>query len=370
MYKFWLFIAILTSVSCHKESVKTEQTRSFYMGFSPLPYDSSLQAVNETYQNVLNDGDIILIHFDYGVPWNEALNDLPFPAKVQFNIDKAKNTIPANYKIFLTASPQHTDRESLAHYWNDNGTLQDLPAPWNTYSFDSPEVITAYIKYCKRIIDEIQPDYFAYGIEVNGGLRQNTEYYNDFLILADTVYRRLKQDYPQLPVMLTFQDQSHNKTKAELMALTHNLLPYSDYMAVSTYPFWLHEQNYTDSNPQHIPDQWLTEMHNLATDKPFVVAETGYIAENLSLPSVNLFIQGNENWQNEYLIKLLQKTNQLQAEFVCWFVYRDYDLLYQSMNNPSELYRIWKDNGLLDGNGNYRTAYRTWKEYLQKTHQK
>ena len=254
----------------------------------------------------------------------------------------------------------------MAHYWNNNGTLQDLSPPWDGYSFDAPQVISAYIKYCKRIIDEIQPDYFAYGIEVNAGLKQNTEYYDDFLVLTDTVYHRLKQDYPQLPVMLTFQDQSHNKTKPELLALTRTLLPYSDYMAVSTYPFWLHNQNYTDSNPQHIPAGWLTEMHHLAPDKPFIISETGYIAEDLSLPSINLYIQGNENWQNEYLKKLLQKSNELQAKFVCWFVYRDYDLLYQSINNPPESYRIWKDNGLLDGTGNRRPAYDTWLSWLDK----
>ena len=49
------------------------------MGFTPFPYDITQQAVDDTYQNIINDSDLFSIHFDNGVPWNEALNDLPFP---------------------------------------------------------------------------------------------------------------------------------------------------------------------------------------------------------------------------------------------------------------------------------------------------
>ncbi len=355
--------------SCKKDSITHDtstDTRRFYMGFTPFPYDITQQAVDDTYQNIINDGDLVLIHFDNGVPWNEALNDLPFPANVQYDINKANTTIPADHKIFLTLTPNHIDRETLAHYWNDNGTQQDLPASWNTYSFNHPDVISAYIKYCKRMIDAIHPDYFAYGIEVNGGLRENTANYDDFVVLADTVYTRLKHDYPGLPVMMTFQDQSYNKTKAELIHLTRNLMAYSDYMAVSTYPFWLYDQNSQTSNPDDIPQNWLTEMHDIAPQKPFVISETGYIAENLIIPSYQVNIQGQPDWQKKYTRKLCQKANELQAVFICWFIYQDYDLMYQHLNNPPPYFLVWKDNGMLDGTGQARPALNVWREWLNK----
>ena len=291
---------------------------------------------------------------------------MPFPTNIQYEIHKVKTSIPANHKIFLTLTPNHIDRETLAHYWNNNGTQQDLPAPWNTYSFNHPDVIGAYIKYCKRMIDNIHPDYFAYGIEVNGGLRENTSNYDNFMVLADTVYRRLKQDYPQLPVMMTFQDQSYNKTKAELIHLTRNLMTYSDYMAVSTYPFWLYEQNTLPANPDNIPQNWLTEMHDIAPQKPFVISETGYIAEDLIIPAYQVNIHGQTDWQKNYTQKLCQKANELQAEFICWFVYQDYDLMYQHLNNPPPYFLVWKDNGMLDGSGQSRPALNVWREWLNK----
>ena len=366
---FSVSIILLAFSACKKKPVDTKippENRHFLMGFTPFPYDITQQAVDDTYQNIVNDGDIVLIHFDNGVPWNEALNDLPFPSNVQYDINMAQVKVPGNHKIFLTTTPNHIDRETLAHYWNTNGTQQPLPAPWNSYSFNHPDVITAYIKYCKRLIDAIHPDYFAYGIEVNGGLKENTQNYNDFMILADTVYNRLKQDYPHLPIMMTFQDQSYNKTKNEVLHITRNLLSYSDYMAVSTYPFWLYYQNNSNSNPDNIPSNWLSEMKDIDPQKPFVVSETGYIAEDLVIPAYQVNIQGNPDWQKTYTQKLCRKAQDLNAVFVCWFIYQDYDLMYQHFTNPPPYFLVWKDNGMRDGTGQARPALSIWKNWLGK----
>jgi arabinogalactan endo-1,4-beta-galactosidase len=115
---------------------------------------------------------------------------------------------------------------------------QPLTAPWNSYSFNSPEEITAYTNYCKRIINPNQPDYFASGIKINASFLENTTAFNYFLTLAQNVYRVLKQDYPNLPIFLTFQDQSFNKDKEELIKISKIMINYSDLMAISTYPYW------------------------------------------------------------------------------------------------------------------------------------
>lgn len=369
-----VFIALLVIGSCSKN--KTEDTidkdtpseRSFLMGFTPFPYDITLEAQNQSYQYALQNGDVVLAHFDHGVPWNEALNGLPFPTEVQNAIDGTKSIKTTNNKIVLTATPMSINRNGLANYWNDSGAHQELPAPWNGYSFDNADVISAYLNYCKRIIDEIQPDYFAYGIEVNAELTENSDAFNEYLVLVDSVYNSLKQDYPELPIFLTFQDQSFNKTLQELHQLTKTLLNYSDLIAVSTYPFWQYNFPSQDANPSLFSDDWLKEMRDLAPNKPFAISETGYIAEDLDLSEVNVNIKGSPEWQSDYLKKLFIASNELDAEFVLWFIYRDYDLLYNNTPNPPTIFKIWRDNGLLDGDGNRRTAHDLWDTWRELPH--
>ena len=337
--------------------------RSFYMGFTAFPYDISPTAISQSYVNQTNNGDILLTHFDHGVPWNESLNNQPFPNEVQTAIDEAlANTLPS-HKVLLTATATDTDRDKLAKYWNDNGSQQPLPTFWQNKSFNSPEVITAYRNYCHRIIDAIQPDYFAFGIEINASFLLNTTQFNNYLVFADSIYAELKSSYPALPIFLTFQDQSFNKNKNELKQVTNLLLAYSDMIAVSTYPFWLYEQPNQDANPKLFTNNWLKEMRDLAPNKLFAISETGYCAENLKLPNYGIDIKGTVDWQSDYVQKLLVEANRLDAEFVVWFIYRDLDLLERNLPEPNNALKIWRNNGLEDGNGTRRASYFKWHDW-------
>ncbi len=365
-----LSILVLTAAKCKRNAPApycypidetVPASRTFYMGFTAFPYDLTLQALEESYANQRQYGDLLLFHFDHGVPWNEALNNLPFPSEVQADIDRAIANKTPGHKVLLTATPTAPDRESLAGFWNNEGPHQQLTAPWNTYTFDSPEVITAYIQYCRRIINQINPDYFAFAIEINASFKENTPVFDSFLTLADTVYHTLKRDFPQLPVFMTFQDQSFNKNKDELLHITSRLLPYSDMVAVSTYPYWQYDHPHRDANPVLFPNSWLREMHDLAPQKPFAVSETGFCAEDLVIPEYDVQIKGTSQWQAGYMQKLLIESYKLHAEFIAWFIYRDYDALYNTM--PSPVFKIWKDTGVEDGNGNKRPAHRKWMEW-------
>ncbi len=337
------------------------EERSFYMGFTAFPYDLSMDALNQSYANQVQNGDLLLTHFDHGVPWNEALNGLPFPSQVQEDIDRAVENKTPYHKILLTATPTNSSRDQLAGYWNNNGSHQPLPPPWNSYTFKTPEVISAYTNYCKRIIDAIQPNYFAYGIEINASFLENTSAYDNFMILAQQVYDTLKHDYPNLPIFLTFQDQSFNKDKKELANITKMMMDYSDIMAVSTYPYWQYNYPKRDANPTLFPNNWLQEMKNIAPNKPFAISETGYCAENLILNEYGVKIVGTEKWQADYTQKLFIEAQKLNAMFIAWFIYRDYDHLYQKI--PSTTLKIWKDTGLEDENGTLRPAHIVWDEW-------
>lgn len=368
MTRFLLVFFVLCVVSCKSDddnsSTNLPESRSFHMGFTAFPYDLTATAVDETFANVTANGDVLLAHFDFGIPWNEALNDLPFPNEVQTTIDQTIAAVSPNHKIVLTATPTDQERDSLAKFWNNAGTHQDLEAPWTGYNFDSPEVIEAYLNYCRRIIDAIQPDYFGYGVEINPNFIDGSENFNAFLKLAQTVYNTLKQDYPNLPIFMSFQDQSFNKNKQELLEFTKLFLPYTDMMAVSTYPFWQVDAPMQDANPDLLYSDWLIEMRDLAPNKPFAISETGYIADDLVMEELGVNLKADPLWQANYVQLLAERANRLNAEFVLWFVYRDYDLLYEATPDPPLIFKVWRDNGLLDGDGNRRPSHGIWDKWM------
>lgn len=365
-----LIVFLLLNISCTNSNDGSPEleTRSFYMGFTAFPYDYTKEAQQNTYQNVVSDSDIFLNHLDHGVPWDEALNNLPFPKEVQNTLNATKTGLELGTKILLTATPASQTRKNLALYWNNNGSHQPLPQSWKNKTFDDPDVVKAYLNYCKRIIDEVQPDYFAYGIETNASFKKNDAAFDQFLKLSDTVYNALKTDYPDLPIFLTLQDQSFENSKTELLEISKMLLQYSDYIAMSSYPF-LYYQNLTrDADPNLFSDNWLSQFRGLDTSKPFAIAETGFCAENLAIENLGVTVKGTEAWQADFMDKLFNHANNLDAKFIAWFIYQDYDKLYEKTSNPPDILKVWKDCGLLDGNGEKRPSYTIWQKW--KSHEK
>ena len=367
MKPIYFVLSFVLLISCTKDdSPKQEleaETRSFYMGFTAFPYDLTVEAQLDTYEKVASLSDIFLTHLDHGVPWDEALNDLPFPSEVQNTLDATKTGLAPNTKVLLTATPTDQNRKDLNLYWNNNDSHQSLPSFWQNKTFDDPDVVSAYIKYCRRVIDAVQPDYFAYGIETNAVFRKDDIGFTKFLSLAETVYSSLKNDYPNLPIFLTLQDRSFENSHQELLETSKMLLQYSDYVAMSSYPFLDYNNLKRDANPQLFEDNWLQDFRNLDTSKPFAISETGFCAEDLVIDNLGVNVKASEAWQNDYMTKLFNSANNFDAEFVAWFVFRDYDQLYDKTPNPPDILKVWRDNGLLDGQGNQRPAYQSWQEW-------
>ena len=64
-------------------------SRSFYMGFTPFPYNADpatlSMVVDDIYARLATDADMVLHHLEEGIPWNAALaDDLLTPAAVTF----------------------------------------------------------------------------------------------------------------------------------------------------------------------------------------------------------------------------------------------------------------------------------------------
>ncbi|MCP4230875.1 MAG: hypothetical protein GY771_12125 [bacterium] len=143
---------------------------------------------------------------------------------------------------------------------------------------------------------------------------------------------------------------------------------YSDYIAVSTYPFWEFILNVTgDSDPDKVvPPDWVSSMADLDPTKPFAVAETGYIAEDLILNDYGVYIEGSEEWQARYVEMLFDECTRLDAEFIVWFCIRDYDQFWEYFEGAGydEFFKTWRDTGLIDGDGKPRKSLKVWDAEL------
>jgi hypothetical protein len=194
------------------------------------------------------------------------------------------------------------------------------------------------------------------------------EEYQRFITLAKQVYPALKKTYPKLPIMLSFYLLPPDEIEVTRQQVTP-LLPYTDFYAVSTYPYMgISREGYAASE---IPLDWFSQVKQLAPDKPFAIAETGFIAEDFS--AFVKQIPGSPLQQEEYVSRLMLEATDLDAEFVVWFVVADYDelwtvLKFMVMFNP--LVKAWKDTGLFDGDQNPRLALKIWDYWLKKPYEK
>ena len=264
-------------------------------------------------------------------------------------------------QVYLALSPLATDRVSLAGYWGD-ASHEERPGTWKNKSFDDPEVIQAYINYCKIMIERFKPAYLAYGIEVSEVARHNFSEYAKFRTLLKKTYKALKKSYPDLPLFLTFVLADTDTMQAQAENIK-DLLPYSDIFAVSTYPY---VYDGVGGDAGRVPEDWFTQIRDIAPDKPFAISETGFIAQTFWNITSLVVIPGNSTEQEKYVQRLMKEANRLNAEFVIWFVSIDYDDLWEKMSDAgaSPWLKQWRDTGLYDEEMKPRPSLATWDAWL------
>ena len=349
---FVVFICIVELgllVSCAEKSPtepekNIEKSRSFALGFTDFPYANSLEALAASYLVIQRDGDMAVMHFDGGIPWQEALDSLPYPQNFLDELNGKANAIPPGHLIYLAVTPIAFSRDKLADNRGTAGS-EPLPPPWDTRTFDDPQVITAFINYCEKMISIYSPQFFAYAIEANMLIDLAPSKWDAFVTLAKSVYTDLKSNHPTLPIFITLQVESFYKDHDNQLTGITKVLPYTDYIAVSTYPF------VEQSDPNLLTVDYFKTLANLAPNKPFAIAETAWPAEDVSAP-YPILIPENEAFQHEYVKRLLAYSDSLSAVFVCWFFTRDFDDFWESDLRFSAIaptVRLWKDTGLYDG---------------------
>jgi hypothetical protein len=338
--------------------------RTFRMGFTPFPYAISPEAVIWTYDHLAQDADLIVHHFDNGVPWTEALAGDRYDDNLMDDWRYRRAHVPDGHDLLVTVTPISITRDGLANY---RGAQDDmpLPAPFDSYRFDHPDVITAFLRYCESAIDYFDPDYFMMGIEVNLLAKLRPDLWDSYVTLHRSVYRTLKSAYPDLPVLVSFTgiDLLSGYTDADLTMQQRawtDMIDYTDIAAFSLYPYM------TAYMTDRLPSGMFDDLAAL-TDKPLAVSETGYPAQSFHVGvGADLMFNSDATKQADYITLLLESAQAHEFVFVVNFVLRDYDALWQAIGGQEDLTIVWRDTGLYDESGEPRPALGVWHRWLAR----
>lgn len=337
--------------------------RPFFMGFTPFPWDITSAAIKSTYKGITANADIICHHFDDGVPWPEALEDKQFSAHLRNDWKMRKDNTPEDFKVFLAVTPLDMFRKGLALYHGEKENMP-LPKSFRGKAFDDPEIMKAYLNYCRRVVKYFKPDYLAIGIEVNELLHNSADKWPGFVRLYRHVYGRLKKDHPQMPIFVTFT--LHNMLQEgwsdieSQRSKVKEFLAEVDIVGISFYPFIK-----TLGTPER-PIEAFDWARKFVGDKPIAITETGFPAEPTRLEDFKVNLPGSPQSQATYIETLLSAAHRDQYLFVIAFLYRDYDALWEKIkvSMSGDWAAAWRDCGLVDGAGEKRPAFEVWRKYL------
>lgn len=360
-----LFVIVSCSNSDEGETPSLFETRKFYMGVTPWPADFNPTEVNKAYNFITNHCDIVSHHFDEGIPYEEAFTNTTMPTELINNVNFRKTNTPSTKKTLLSISALDLTRIGKAKYHSDSTIDSTTKANWEALPFNNTNVITAYVNYVSYLIDNLQPNYINFGVESNAYNWNVTEFAKYKTFIQQT-FQQLKIKYPSLPFFVSLMVQEN----IEAFTFANQLLPFTDYLALSSYPYINASSSASgNTNPDLLPVNFFENYINLAPNKPFCFAETGYTAENLNIAALNIVRQGTHEWQNNYLTKIFNLSNQRNAKFIIWFCYKDYDAGITTLQNIGvyqPIFSLWKDTGFVNENDVNRPSFNTWNNWYLK----
>lgn len=335
--------------------------RSFALGFTDFPHALTGQALADAYGVIEADADLVALHFDGGIPWQEALDGAPYPDGWVAELEAKASLLPAGHDVFLAVTPLAGDRSGLALNRGEAGE-EPLPPPWDGRAFDNPDVIAAFGNHVERMVARYDPDRLAIAIEANMLFTADPGQWDALVQLLTAVRARLVTSRPGLPVFVTIQaDFFHRAPVAQRQAVL-DVLALSDLVAVSAYP-------YMDQAPvASVPDDYFDAIRDLAPTKPFAVSESGWPAETVDAPWPEV-VPSSEAEQEGWVERLVGEGDRLEADFLVWFFTRDLDQAWDDglADSPAAPeVRLFRDTGLLDGAGAARSGMQRWRQALDR----
>lgn len=378
-YKLFFFVSVLVLSGCDSEGgggddsvpvpPPSGEARAFYMGFTPWPYDSTLDAQNTTYSLIQDNGDLVAHHITQGVPWQEALTGSPYPDHLLRDINGRLDQTRDEKVVYLAIDSLSILRDTIVGNWGENGQ-EPRSGAWSSRTFADPAVITAFSNFALNLIEQFNPAYFNYGTEANELLIRSPQQFDQFVVFAEGVYNNIKARYPNLPLMISVAMKSPGSSEPNAFAAQFSrLAPFVDIVGISAYPYAFYAPA-DGATPSALPGNWLSQINAIAPNKPVAITETGWVAQNLDIPQFGISVDSSEALQRDYVTRLMSEAGNLNAEFVVWFSAVDYDAFWNGLLGQDALSAIWRDTGLYDPDTQPRAALDTWQQNYRRPYQR
>ncbi|MEX0787973.1 MAG: hypothetical protein WD040_04160 [Anaerolineales bacterium] len=240
-------------------------------GFFPSPPEPVLESVLQTFQDMGEHADVVLVQ--QNIAWEDFL-DSP-DGDSQRMTDILNQQILARQNglevIFVVDPLNGLNRSEFA----------GVPEGWGAADFGLPEVRRAYTNFALRAVRELQPRYLGLASEINTYADAFPEDFTNFVSLYRETYAAVKAESPETQVFVTFQWEdlnnlipgvSEGRTAYEVnWEQVEAFEPELDLWVISSYPFIAFPSGALITDDYYSP--LLTR-----TDKRLAVAEGGFVS--------------------------------------------------------------------------------------------
>jgi hypothetical protein len=273
------------------------------MGLGSVPRELNADAYADAFRLAGENGELVLIQ--RVPPWEDFLPGNQISAATAdttaAEIDAARDN---GLALFFSIDPTDaaTGRDRLAA----------LPAGYEGHGFDDPDIRAAFIAYAEYVALNYRPQYLALGVQMNLYFGQADANLDAYIGLYEEAYHGVKAIAPDTSVTLTFQYEDlqgllpTEDRHFPDWPLLDRFAPFMDVVAISTYPGFVY------SRTSDIPQNYYSQLRAF-TDKPIVIAETGFSSEPEGTE-----MAGSEEEQSAFVERILQEAEDLRMPAIIW----------------------------------------------------
>jgi len=321
------------------------ELRNFSMGFSAIPKNNSDQAYLRSYDFAANYGEALLIR---SAPfWHEFLSENAPSAEYTERILAQKHALKSRdlNLIYVLDVFDPLDR----------AVLFDMPSEHYGLPLTSKKIKEALTREVIFIINNLHPEIFVLGNEINMTFEQDADSYFQFVEVYKEIYDIIKGVSPHTKMITSFQYEEllgnipWRTGHVPRWELVDDFSGRNDLLGITTYP------SFAIDFVRKLESDYYLQMRE-HSDLPIAFISAAY-SSGKSREGYNI---STPIEQRRYLSKLLTDADVLNTKLIIWAIVED-GSLYNYPN--SDLIRTM---GLLDAQGIPKAAWSVWVEELAR----